>query len=217
MSKYPIYIELSGRRVVVIGAGVVAARKVEVLSGAGARVVVVAEKVSEVFEQTCQKPNIELIISNYSGNYLAEATLAVAATNDMKLNRQVYEDCQKLGVLCNVVDDPELCDFYVPAVVRRGDLQIAISTAGKCPAYAGHLRKKLEDMFTDDHSQFLVELEVIRQKVIADIENGNERKAVLGELVKDKSFDYFVENGPDAWHRRAGEIINKKKLKQKRV
>ena len=211
MSKYPIYIELASRRVLVIGAGVVAARKVEVLSAAGARVVVVAQKVSEVFERTCQKPNIELIISNYSANYLAEATLAVAATNDMKLNRQVYEDCQKLGVLCNVVDVPELCDFYVPAVVRRGDLQIAICTDGKCPAYAGHLRKKLEDMFTEVHSQFLTELEVMRKKVIAEFENGNERKAVLGDLVKDESFEYFVENGAEVWHRRAGEIIDQKK------
>ncbi len=207
MSKYPIYLELTGRRAVVIGAGPVAARKVQSLSEAGARVVVVAEHVSTTFEQACQKPNIKLIISSYSKDYLAEATLAVAATNDLKLNRQVYEDCQELEVLCNVVDQPELCDFYVPAVVKRGDLQIAVGTDGKCPAYAGHLRKKIEDTFTEVHGQFLTELNVIRKRIIVDVPDGANRKAILGELVKDDSFEYFVENGPDEWHSRVENLI----------
>ena len=84
--------------------------------------------------------------------------LAIAATSDRQLNRRIYKDCQELEILCNVVDAPELCDFIVPAVVKRGDLQIAIGTEGNCPAYAGHLRKKLEQSFTDKHGEFLAEL-----------------------------------------------------------
>ena len=211
MAKYPIYLELAGRRVVVVGAGAVAARKAEALSEAGARVVVIAKDVDETFEKTCSKPNIELVISSYSKDHLAQALLAIAATNDLELNRRIYKDCQKLEVLCNVVDQPELCDFFVPAVVKRGPLQIAVGTDGNCPAYAGHLRKKLEDQFTEDHGRFVIELESIRKKVIADIPDGAKRKMILGQLAGDKSFDYFLTNGPAEWQSYAQQIITQSK------
>ncbi|MHC4097665.1 MAG: precorrin-2 dehydrogenase/sirohydrochlorin ferrochelatase family protein [Planctomycetota bacterium] len=151
MAKYPIFLELAGRRAVVIGGGAVAVRKAQVLLDAGARLVVVAEHVDDMLTALCTDSDAELIISKYSRNYLAGAVLAIAATNNRSVNKQVYKDCQELEVLCNVVDDPELCDFFVPAVVKRSNLQIAISTEGYCPAYAGYLRKKLEQTFTDKH------------------------------------------------------------------
>jgi len=154
MAKYPIFLELSGRRVVVMGGGAVAVRKARALLAAGARLVVVAEHVDDVLTALCQGTNAKLIKSKYSKDYLTGAVLAIAATNDAQQNKQIYKDCQELEVLCNVVDGPELCDFFVPAVVKRGDLQIAIGTEGYCPAYAGHLRKKLEQIFTDKHVEF---------------------------------------------------------------
>jgi precorrin-2 dehydrogenase/sirohydrochlorin ferrochelatase len=207
MAKYPIYLELAGRRVVVVGAGAVAARKAQTLSEAGARVIVIAKDASQVFEKTCSKLNIELVISSYSKDYLAEAVLAIAATNDLNLNRRIYKDCQELEVLCNVVDQPDLCDFFVPAVVKRGPLQIAIGTDGNCPAYAGHLRKKLEDQFTEDHGRFVVELEATRKRIIEEVADPAERKAILGQLAGDKSFNYFLANGPDEWQSYAQQII----------
>jgi precorrin-2 dehydrogenase/sirohydrochlorin ferrochelatase len=111
--------------------------------------------------------------------------------------------------LCNVVDEPELCDFFVPAVVRRGDLQIAIGTEGHYPAYAGHIRKKLEKIFTEKHGQFLAELEELRKKIIRDVPDPAERKALLGKLADDKSFEYFVESGPAQWRTFAETLINK--------
>ena len=155
MAKYPIFLELSGRRVVVIGGGTVAVRKAQSLLAAKARLVVVAERIDKMMTALCRTKNAELIKSKYSKEYLAEAVLAIAATNNHKLNRQIYKDCQALEVLCNVVDEPEFCDFYVPAVVRRGDLQIAVGTEGHCPAYAGHIRKKLEKIFVEEHGHDL--------------------------------------------------------------
>ena len=149
MAKYPIYLELSGRRIVLIGGGAVAVRKAQTLLAAGARLVVVAEKADEVLTGLCAKSGAELIRSSYSKDYLGKAVLAIAATNNQELNSQIYKDCQELEILCNVVDDPPNCDFFVPAVVKRGDLQIAIGTEGYCPAYAGHLRKKLEQAFSN--------------------------------------------------------------------
>ena len=207
MARYPIYLDLAGKRVVVIGAGPVAARKVNSLHEAGARVIVIAKKADPAFEKSCNLPDVEVVISPYSKDYLAEAVLAIAATNDLELNRRIYKDCQELEVLCNVVDQPELCDFFVPAVVKRGPLQIAISTEGNCPAYAGHLRKKLEDQFTEDHGRFVVELEAIRKRVIEEVADPAKRRDILGHLVADESFENFLTNGCAKWQSYAQQII----------
>jgi precorrin-2 dehydrogenase/sirohydrochlorin ferrochelatase len=112
-----------------------------------------------------------------------------------------------LEIPCNVVDVLQLCDFFVPAVVKRGDLQIAIGTEGYCPAYAGHLRKKLETIFTEEHGQFLSELEWVRREIIERIPAPADRKSLLGKLVDDESFEYFRVNGPAAWRERAQATI----------
>ncbi|OHB64981.1 MAG: hypothetical protein A2168_09430 [Planctomycetes bacterium RBG_13_50_24] len=208
MAKYPIFLELGSRRVVVVGGGAVAVRKVQALLNAGARVVVVAERIDDMMTALCRGTDAELIKSKYSKNYLAGALLAIAATNNHPLNKQIYKDCQELEVLCNVVDVPELCDFFVPAVVKRGNLQIAIGTEGQCPAYAGHTRKKLETIFTEQHGQFLDELEKLRKKIIENVTNPADRKTLLGQLADDESFEYFIENGSAKWHDFADELID---------
>jgi precorrin-2 dehydrogenase/sirohydrochlorin ferrochelatase len=208
MAKYPIFLELGSRRTVVIGGGTVAVRKVQALLNAGARVVVIAERIDDMMTALCSGTDAELIKSKYSKNYLAGALLAIAATNNHPLNKQIYKDCQELEVLCNVVDVPELCDFFVPAVVKRGDLQIAIGTEGQCPAYAGHTRKKLEAIFTEQHGDFLAELEKLRKKIIENVPDPADRKTVLGQLADDESFEYFAENGSAQWQTFAAELID---------
>lgn len=207
MAKYPIFLELSGRRVVVIGAGAVAVRKAQSLLAAGARLIVVAEHADDMQAALCGHKNAELIKSKYSKDYIAESVLVIAATANHQLNKRIYKDCQELEILCNVVDEPELCDFFVPAVVNRGNLQIAIGTEGNCPAYAGHLRKKLEQTFTDKHGKFLAELETFRKHIIKDVPNTEDRKGLLGQLVDDESFEYFVQNGSTQWRDRAEKLI----------
>lgn len=207
MAKYPIFLELGGKRVVLIGGGSVATRKAAVLAEAGARLVVVADHAGEVLIDLCAQYGIELIRAKYDKQYLGTASLVVAATSDETVNRQVYADCQALGILCNVVDDPPHCDFFVPAVVRRGDLQIAIGTEGNCPAYAGHLRKKLEKLFSEQHGHFLAELECLRRRIIDAVPNPADRKTLLGHLVDDDSFERFQADGADAWRAKAEETI----------
>jgi len=207
MAKYPIFLDLTGRRVLLVGGGTVAVRKAHVLLEAGARLVVVAEQAGEVLTALCVKSHVELIRSKYSKQYIAEAVLVIAATNNRKVNEEIYRDCQALEIFCNVVDDPELCDFFVPAVVKRGELQIAIGTDGYCPAYAGHLRKQLESVFTAEHGHFLVELERARKRIIEQVANPGERKSLLGKLVDNESFEYFKTNGSNAWRERAEALI----------
>lgn len=208
MAKYPIFLELSGRRAVVVGGGAVAVRKAQTLLAAGARLVIVAEHIEDKLTALWKGTNPEIIKSKYSKDYIAEAVLVIAATNNSKLNKRIYKDCQELEILCNVVDAPELCDFFVPAVVKRGDLQIVIGTEGYCPAYAGHLRKKLEQTFTDKHGEFLAELETLRKRIIKEVPVSTDRKALLGQLVDDKSFEYFIENGPAQWQEFANKLIS---------
>ncbi len=209
MAKYPIYLELSGRRVVIIGAGAVAVRKARTVLEAGARLVVIAEQINDMPAWLCSCSDAELVKSRYSKEYLAGAVLVIASTNKSKLNKQIYKDCQELEILCNVVDVPELCDFFVPAVTKCGGLQIAVGTDGHCPAYARHIRKKLEKTFTAKHGEFLAELGPMRKQIIENVPDAADRKTLLGQLVDDKSFEYFTENGPDKWRGYANELISK--------
>lgn len=211
MTKYPIFLNLSGKRVVLIGGGVVAARKAQTILASGAHLVIAAEAVDDILIDICRNTNVKLIKSRYSKDYLSGAVLAIAATNDCELNKQVYKDCQELSILCNVVDVPELCDFFVPAVAKRGNLQIVVGTEGDCPAYAKHLRKKLERIFTEKHGEFLAELKTIRKLIIKTVPNSADSKVLLKQLVDDKSFEYFVDNGREAWQIYAAGIIESEK------
>jgi len=213
MGKYPVFLELAGKRAVIIGGGAVAARKAQMLLAAKARLVIVAEEIDNILTVQCPATAAELVKSKYSKNYLTGATLVIAATNDRQLNERIHKDCQELEILCNVVDEPELCDFFVPAVVKRGDLQIAVSTEGDCPAYAGHIKKKLEGIFTEKHGEFLTELEILRKDIIKNISNPDRRKAILGQLADDESFEYFTQNGPAKWRLWAEGIIRQPEKK----
>lgn len=208
MAKYPIYLELGGKQAVVVGAGSVGARKVRSLCDAGANVTVITKEVQSDFHEYCDGLNFQLCIEDYAKKHLEGATIVIASTNDASLNRQIYGDCNGLGVLCNVVDVPDLCDFYVPALVTRGSLQIAIGTDGQSPAYAGYLRRKFETMFTEDHGRFVDELGSIR-KIAIDKLQPEDRKSALTELVTDESFDVFLDKGVDEWRNMAREVINR--------
>ncbi|MHC5138686.1 MAG: precorrin-2 dehydrogenase/sirohydrochlorin ferrochelatase family protein, partial [Planctomycetota bacterium] len=131
----------------------------------------------------------------------------IAATDDNALNTEIFEDCQKLKTLCNVVDVPHLCNFYVPAVINRGDLQLAISTNGKCPAYAGRLRRKFQELITEDHGRFLELLDSARQSVIDKIQ-AHKRKEVLARLSDDDSYQLFLEKGPADWKAMSEKLIS---------
>ncbi len=207
MVKYPIFLNLVGRKAVVVGAGSVGIRKAQALVETGARVVVVAPRLDPDFSSLANRTNVEVIQAKYSKEYLAGAILAIAATNDPEINLKIYHDCQTLEVLCNVVDVPELCDFFVPAVVQRGSLQIAVSTDGNCPAYAGHVRRKLEAMFTEDHGRFVEDLETLRRRLIQIQPDAERRKALLDRLVSDESLNFYIRQGAEAWKSRAESWI----------
>jgi precorrin-2 dehydrogenase/sirohydrochlorin ferrochelatase len=127
----------------------------------------------------------------FRSNDLKNMFLVVAATPSTELHERIFSEAQRLGVLCNIVDVPRLCDFYYPAVVRRGALQIAISTTGQSPALAQRLRKELERQFGPEYERWLTHIGKVRQKMQAGGLGVEERKQLLHELVSREGFEKF--------------------------
>jgi siroheme synthase-like protein len=139
---YPVNLVLTGRRCVVVGGGSVAARKVEGLASAGAEVVVVAPSVVESIRS---RGDVSVVERRYRTGDLDGAWLAVAATDDPAVNRLVHDDGEAARVWVNAADDPPSCSFTLPAVLRRGPVQVAVSTSGHSPALAAWIRSQIAE------------------------------------------------------------------------
>jgi precorrin-2 dehydrogenase/sirohydrochlorin ferrochelatase len=182
MSLFPIFLKLTGRPCIVIGAGNLAESKIESLRAANARVRVIAPHARERIVEMAEAGEIEWLQREYATGDLAGQFLVVAATDVPAVNRAVFAEAEAAGILVNAVDDPPFCDFYFPSVVRRGDLQIAISTAGASPALAQRLRKEINAILPLDTGDWLAELGNLRREVL-QLEPLNEaRKELLHRL-----------------------------------
>ena len=173
---YPIFLRLKDRSCVVVGGGNIAWRKTESLLECGARVRVVAPECNPEVREMSRAGRIELARRGFRPEDLDGAFVVIAATDDEEANRAVHDAARERGVLCNVVDRPELCDFYVPAVVERGDLQIAISTNGKAPALGAALRKWLEEEIGPAYGAVVERLGELRERVRARHPDAPERR-----------------------------------------
>jgi precorrin-2 dehydrogenase/sirohydrochlorin ferrochelatase len=166
-SLFPLFLKLEGRQCLVVGAGNVGEPKISGLLETGAHIRVVALEASPAVREWARSGKIDLEIRAFRSEDLDGAFLAVVATNSRSLNELVYREAQRRGVLCNVVDVPDLCDFFYPSVVRRGDLQIAISTAGQSPSLAQKIRQQLEKQFGPGYAAWVAELGETRKRIIA--------------------------------------------------
>ena len=152
---YPIYADLTGRAVLVVGGGVVASRKVGALLKRRIRVTVVSPKICRELQSLTNNSDLIIHQRSYQAGDLAEHWLVIAATDDSELNQKVFAEAAEARIFCNVVDQPELCTFHVPAVVQQGLLQIAISTGGSSPALAKRLRQEIEKQFGPAYGELL--------------------------------------------------------------
>src|ERR1035441_4453595 len=166
MSLFPIFLKLTGRLCTLIGAGHLAESKIESLLVAAARLTVIAPQASARIADLAASGDLTLHLRDYAPGDLAGQFLVVAATNVPAVNRAVFAEAESSGILINAVDDPPFCDFYFPSVVRRGDLQIAISTAGHSPALAQRLRKEINALLPLDTGDWLAELGNLRREVL---------------------------------------------------
>jgi precorrin-2 dehydrogenase/sirohydrochlorin ferrochelatase len=179
VSLFPMFVKLDGRRCLVIGAGSVGEAKIESLLATAASVHVVAPKATPKVREWAREGRIEWHAREYVPADLAGVFLVIAATSSRALHDEIYAEAKSRGVLCNTVDEPERCDFYFPAVVRRGDLQIAISTGGLSPALAQRLRKELEEQFGPEWEAWVAQLGRAREELMSLPMPPEQRKRLL--------------------------------------
>src|SRR6267143_531492 len=191
---FPMFLKLSARPCLVVGAGTIAESKIASLLETGARVRVVAPEATAQVRSWASSKNIEWHQRVFQPADLEGMLLVVAATPSTELHELIYKEATQRGVLCNIVDVPSLCDFYYSSVVQRGALQIAISTAGQSPALAQRLRKQLENQFGAEYEEWLAQLGEARDKLHSAKLDPEDRKRLLHEDASEEAFEAFLRN-----------------------
>jgi len=165
MRYYPVFLDLTGRRCIVIGGGVVAERKVDGLLAAGAHVTVVSPEISGGLRRLILQPSFEHLARKYERGDLAGFAIAFVATDDGAVNAAVFDEARSRGIWVNCADDPSHCDFISPAVIRRGELSVALSTGGASPASARAVREELESYLSEEFAQFVQTASEVRREL----------------------------------------------------
>jgi precorrin-2 dehydrogenase/sirohydrochlorin ferrochelatase len=207
---FPILLNIAGRKCLVVGAGKVAAGKIAGLLNHGAKIAVVSPRAVRQIKDQARAGEITWHQRKFSPSDVRGAFLVIAATNSSEVNGAVFRTCRARRVLCNAVDDPEHCDFFYPAVVRRGLLQIAISTNGRAPALAARLRKELEEQFGHDWTSWVEHVGKLRRDIQRQESSIETRRRRLLQLASPEAFRSFLRkrtgrksaNSPSAKRRR---------------
>lgn len=182
MPYFPLFMNLKGKRVVVVGGGKVAGRKVEKLLPFEPRIRVIAPKITHYIQNLAKEGKIELLKRRVRLKDLRDAFMVIVAVDDLRLQKKIYGFCVKMGIHCNSVDSPDFCTFLFPALVVRGELIIGISTSGKAPVLSAGIREFIENRLPEGVEELLLELENLRRTV----PEGKERQEKLIKLVRHK-------------------------------
>lgn len=206
MKVLPVGLLLEGKLCVVVGGGRVAARKAAALLEAGAVVRVAAERFSRDFDAL---DDAECVPEAYSRRHIEDAAVVIAATSDPNTNLAVAADARKLGALVNVVDTPAECDFIFPAVSRKGDVSVAVSTGGASPLLARQLKDKIETSIEDTYGELAKVLKAVRRRAIDGIADGARRRAFFEALASDEFLEVIRRDGTDSALRQAESLLEK--------
>lgn len=207
---YPITLKVRGEKAVVVGGGAVAERKAAGLLAAGAKVKVVAPEVCPALQRRIAAGECQHRWGNYEARDLEGALLAIGATDDAEVNAQLARDARARGILVNIVDQPHLCTFFVPARVSRGNLTISISTAGKSPALARKLRQELEERYGSEYAAFVDLLGDLRPQVMARVQDPAQRQAVWAEIMASEALSLMAEGKAEQARQVAQDIVQRR-------
>lgn len=201
---FPMMVDLRGKTCVVVGGGRIASDKVAGLLACGARVVVVSPDADSRIRKNAQAGKLTWKRRRFSASDVEGASLVIAATDAPGVNEAAFRACRARGVWCNAVDDPEHCDFFYPAIVRRGPLQIAISTSGFSPALASRLRKELEQQFGSEWGAWVEYLGKRRREILSEGTHPEQRRRqMLLDMVSDGAFRAFLRSPKQRQTKRA--------------
>jgi precorrin-2 dehydrogenase/sirohydrochlorin ferrochelatase len=205
---FPLFIRLAGRPCLIAGGGKVAGRKVDGLLEAGASVTVVSPEASAQIQTLASQGRIAWRQKTFSTDDLHGSFLVIAATGDAAANGHIAACCRAHGILINVVDEPLLCDFFVPSVLRRGALSIAIATEGKSPLLASKLRTELEQIVTEPYGEFLELLGRQRELIKNTVPDSDRREAIFRSLVYSDILDLLAAGKQDEAQERIRQCIS---------
>jgi len=187
---YPLFLNLRGRNCVVVGGNATAEAKVRDLLKAGAKVKVIASKVTDAIASWVRTERVQWENRHYETGDLRDAFVIVTAAGN-KVNAEVYAEAEARNALCNAVDDVEHCNCFASSVVRRGPLQIAISTSGNSPALAQRLRLELEQQFGPEYFSWVKELGKLRRRLFSEGLDREARTRKLHEQASAAAFELF--------------------------
>jgi len=205
---YPAYLNLQGKKTVIVGGGNVAERKVITLLKSGAAVTVISPTLTNRLLKEKERGSIIHIERNYRKGDLRGSFLVIAATDMPTLNSRIATEAPSL---VNVVDVPKECTFIAPSVVQRGPLTIAISTGGASPAFAKTIRKELEKAIGPEVGEYLKFVSSLRRKVLAFISDKKKRERFLKDLASEKTLHRLRKKGMQALKKSAEEQLEKLK------
>ena len=186
MALYPVFLKLEGRRVLVMGGGAVAEQKLEGVLRSATDVTVIAPELTPRIGDWKRQGLLKPIPAEFCPGMAQGYFLVIAATDSPDVNHAVYAEAKSNGALCNAVDDTPYCDFYAPALVRRGELQIAVSTGGNSPALAQRIRKQLEVEYGAEYESWNRWLGRMRSALRSVLPPGERRKQLLHILALTK-------------------------------
>ncbi|WP_347491082.1 bifunctional precorrin-2 dehydrogenase/sirohydrochlorin ferrochelatase [Desulfoscipio sp. XC116] len=204
MELYPIFLNLKDKKCLVVGGGKVAERKVSALARCGAQIHVISPQLTAELQNMVECGLIKHRHGYYETSDLADAFLVISATNNEAANHTVANDCMQRNIMVNVVDDPPRCNFFVPSVVHRGSLKLAVSTGGSSPRLARMIRQKLEQEFGTAFTEFTNFLGAIRRQVREQVTNTAKREQILKDLVDETTFAMVAQGDLE----RAKERVN---------
>lgn len=189
---FPLFLKLDGRECLLVGGNHEIEGKIPGLLASGAKVRVVSPNITDTIRTFVAAGQITWLQRRFEPADLDGATLAIALDEDETVNESVYQEASARGVLCNVVDQPERCHFYYPAVVRRGQLQIAISTGGVSPALASSIRRDLDEQFDSAYSEWTEALAQARERVQHKHPRSPKRTRLLQRIASNRAFQNFA-------------------------
>jgi precorrin-2 dehydrogenase / sirohydrochlorin ferrochelatase len=191
---YPVYLDLRHKLCLVVGAGNIAARKASSLLEAGARVKVVSPVAVEEVKQMHARGLLQWECRGFEPGDLEGCFLVIGATDNPEVNRQVFDIAEQAGMLANIVDVPELCNFIVPSVMRRGDFQVAVSSGGASPVLAREVRRRLEKSFGPQYGKVVSQLARFRSTLKQRLPDEAKRRAFWEAMI---DLDYFDSIAPE--------------------
>jgi len=194
MTYYPVFLQLEGKIALVVGGGKVAQRKVESLLRYGASIHIISKVLTDKLKQLIDIREVRFLGEEMRDDFLDEAFIVIAATDDKKLNSKVSESARKRGLLVNAVDQPADCNFMVPSIVKKGDLSIAISTSGKSPALAKKIRKELDGQFGNEYEIFLNLMGGLRKEILGMGFSQEENSRIFHEIVNGGIIEAIARN-----------------------